>query len=271
MILKDFAAQAVTAAIEENLFGAFANSGRLPQAELHDDPDMMWFITGVPFPLLNGVFRARLAADGIDTKIEATLARFKSRQVPMIWWTGPATRPAGLGKHLEAQGLSHAEDLPGMAVDLRTLRDDLSMPAGLTIEPVGDMATLEHWLHAFTAGFELSDLVAKAFFDLFAVLGFGSDQPFRHYVGWLRGKPVAASSRFLGAGVVGIYNVATVPDARRKGIGAALTLAPLHEARTSGYRVGILHSTPIGVGVYRSLGFQEYCKVSLYALDDRAK
>ncbi len=31
-----------------------------------------------------------------------------------------------------------------------------------------------------------------------------------------------------------------------------------------GYRIGILHSLPMGFNVYRSLGFQEYCKFSTY-------
>jgi GNAT superfamily N-acetyltransferase len=55
-----------------------------------------------------------------------------------------------------------------------------------------------------------------------------------------------------------------VPDARGQGIGTALTLVPLREARAMGYRVGILASSPMGLGVYRGLGFQEYCKFGIY-------
>jgi GNAT superfamily N-acetyltransferase len=96
------------------------------------------------------------------------------------------------------------------------------------------------------------------------LLGMADAESIRIYLGWLDDKPVATSLLFLAAGVAGIYSVATIPEARRKGIGAWMTLQPLLEARAMGYQLGILQASRMGVKVYQSLGFKEYCKINSY-------
>ncbi|HLB46216.1 MAG TPA: GNAT family N-acetyltransferase [Anaerolineales bacterium] len=275
-VLKDFSTPSLVAAIKANLFEWYDYLGRSPQAERYDSPELKWVLTGISHPFLNNVLRTQWNPDHVDARIEETLAHFKSRNVTRFsWWTEPGTQPANLGERLLAHGLTYSKGGAGMAVDLLALNEDAAFPSGLTVEAVGDEAALEQWVHPAFIGFGGRDSFGggdadeKACFDLFAGLGF--DMPLRHYVGWLDGKPVAASQLFLGAGVAGIYWVATVPEARHQGIGGALTLAPLREARAMGYRIGILQASSMGEGVYRGLGFQEYCRVSNYVLAGKMK
>ena len=90
------------------------------------------------------------------------------------------------------------------------------------------------------------------------------DTRFTTYLVFLNGKPVGTSQLFISEGVAGIYNVTCLPDARGKGIGSAVTLAPLLKARQIGCQMGILQASKKGYNVYRRLGFQDFGKLSLY-------
>jgi ribosomal protein S18 acetylase RimI-like enzyme len=62
----------------------------------------------------------------------------------------------------------------------------------------------------------------------------------------------------------GIYHVATVPAAWRRGWGSALTLAVIRSARELGYRVGVLVLLSEGFGACCRLGFRECCHADAY-------
>jgi len=71
----------------------------------------------------------------------------------------------------------------------------------------------------------------------------------------LDGASVAASLAFDCDGDCGIYNVATVDHARRRGLGSAVTLLALHEARDRGCTTASLQATPMAERLYAALGF----------------
>ena len=256
-ILNDFSVRSLTTAIEANLLKYYQYIGLSDNVELSDNPELTRFFTGIPHPFMNGIFCKYLTS---FIKIEETLNLLKSRKVPFLWWIGSAAQSADLGTQLEAYGLVYDEDYACMAADLLALKEEFIPPAGLTIEPVSDKEILEHWVNSALIGFGLPKNSGNVCFDLFRSLGF--DMPLRNYLGFMDGKPVATSQLFLAAGVAGIYWVTTIPEARRQGLGMALTLAPLREARAMGYRIGVLHPSDMGRGVYRRLGFDDYGKLS---------
>ncbi len=76
--------------------------------------------------------------------------------------------------------------------------------------------------------------------------------------------PVATSQLFVGHGVAAVHLVVTLSELRCRGIGSAMTRHVLSEARTLGYRVGVLTASPFGIGSYRRIGFQDYCLFQHY-------
>jgi ribosomal protein S18 acetylase RimI-like enzyme len=67
---------------------------------------------------------------------------------------------------------------------------------------------------------------------------------------------VATSGVFLAGGLASIINVTTVSEARRRGIGTAMTLAALRCGFDKGYRVAVLGTTEMGRRIYERMGFR---------------
>jgi ribosomal protein S18 acetylase RimI-like enzyme len=266
-VLNEFSPPALVDAIEANLFGFLPLWRQWPAAEIHDGPDLLWSLTGFPIPLFNSVMRANLAPGDMEGAIAGVIARGRSRGVPLLWWTGPSSIPVDLGERLVAAGFTHVEDAPGMAADLQDLPGGFQPVPGLVVEQVTDVDALRDWCTAMCAGYEMPAEFGETYYDCLINLSLDPRAPLRHYLGRLDGEPVATASMLLDAGVAGIYDVSTAPAARRKGIGAALTMRPLQDAVAAGYRVGILHSSTDGLSLYRRLGFREYCAISQYVWD----
>jgi ribosomal protein S18 acetylase RimI-like enzyme len=262
-ILKDLSTAALITAIKNNLFEFFCEFQRWQRADFYKTPLLVRWQTPVFHPWFNAVHSLQPPPDNAATIIQETQAYFRARHVPGItWWFAPHLHSAGWGNQLQRHGFTYDNNTPGMAMALAQLPETVPAPAGLVIQPVEDKATLKHWTRVFTEGFEFPEDWEPDLQDMMASLCL--DPPVYNYLGLLDGKPVATSTLFLGAGVAGIYNVATLPPARGRGIGAALTLAPLLRARQMGYQAGILQSSAAGFGVYQRLGFQKLCTMEHY-------
>lgn len=263
-ILDDLSPSPLLNAMEANIHEAWIRLGRGLGAMVHNDPELLWFHSGLPFHLANGIVKAHFPSDTIEETLAERLKQLTAHHLPMAWLIGPSTHPTDLGSHLQQHGWMLDDTAPGMALDLCSLDEHLSLPSQLTIKRVSDEEMLKTWLRVMTVGSELPEEGLALLLDVVTKRGFKDDTTVHYYLGLLGNKPVASSLLYLGAGVAGIYNVATLPEARHQGIGTALTLAPLLAARAQGYRIGTLQATPMGLNLYHRLGFRKYCTFHAY-------
>jgi len=255
--------QHVARTIDECKAALYTNFGRLSGAILYEADDIRWFATAVPDPLFNGVIYAHFKPSTLDKQIESALHHFKQHSIPMLWHIGPATQPSDLGPALIAHGLTHVEDEPGMAVDLLAAHEPWSAPAELTFEPVTDIGLLQQWVGVWA--FPLSAQDQASYVETYGRLGLGPHKPLQHFLGHLNGVPVATVSLFYHGRVAAIEHVVTLPEARRQGIGRTITSMAMTLARNNGCTLGVLSASPMGINIYRRLGFQPYCMLGTYA------
>jgi hypothetical protein len=85
--------------------------------------------------------------------------------------------------------------------------------------------------------------------------------PLHFYVGYLGEEPVTCAASLIGEEEVGIYMVATMPHARGKGYGGAITAATVASAPNL---PAVLQASDDGQPVYRRLGFQTVTPFTLW-------
>jgi ribosomal protein S18 acetylase RimI-like enzyme len=192
------------------------------------------------------------------------MAYFQAVRRPFSWWVGPADAPADLGAVLEDAGLARAEGELAMAAGLAALPAADAPPRGLTVRRVRTRTELADFARVAAANWSPPDVDVLRFYDAAAPALLGDGAPLHLYVGYVGGVAVAVSELAEGGGGVGLYNVATLEAHRRRGLGTALTVRPLLDARARGHHTAVLQAAPDGVGVYTRLGFRAFGEVAEY-------
>jgi GNAT superfamily N-acetyltransferase len=263
-MVEDLSSGALLAALDANMVAFWSAYGRADGGVLHATPEVVWYYSGIPLPMFNGVLHASLAPEGVAEVARSLQALIDERRTPALWWIGPQSRPDQLRRLLAQQGLRPAGEVPGMAMDLALLGDAPETIDGFTMQRVDGPEARVVWAQTAGAGTEFPDAATDAMARLEAGLTDSHYLAQHRYVGYLDGTPVATSALVLEAGVAGIYAVATLAEVRGKGMGTAMTAMPLREARRLGYRVGILQASAMGYPIYRKMGFKDVCKYDLY-------
>jgi len=258
-LLTSVSSQALLPAMDANLAAFWAAYGRAKGSAMKQTPDVLWFYTGVMHPLFNGVHAASLGAADCKPIVEVLQAHIDARGAPAMWWIGPRSKPDALEPMLVQHGLEPLGEIPGMALDLDSIAGDPAAIADLTVERVTNAKQQALWARIAAIGTGFSDDAIGALEELEAVLDDDGYRRQLRYLGYLNGKPVASSALVLEAGVAGIYAVATIPEARNRGIGRFMTELPLRDARRMGYRVGILQASSMGYPIYKKMGFRDVC------------
>ena len=250
---------------EENFWEFSLVLARLGGGEVYDGGDVKWTCTAGP--LFNRIFAARFDEDKANERIGELVGEFLSRGADALWITGPSTRPVDLGGRLEHCGFDHSADWAAMDVDLAAVEGSLEEPEGCRVVEVCDERTLADWADAMCAGFDRYADSRDATYQHFLRTGVGGELPLCHYLAYSDGLPSAACTVFLGSRTAGVYFVATIPSARRRGLASLVTRRGLEECRQRGYANAVLQASRMGEPLYRKMGFRRRAGMGLYSLN----
>lgn len=212
-------------------------------------------VTPFPFASFNRVMTVRLLEDEVEEAIDTAMAAHHAAGVPGSWWLDPDATPVGIARALERRGYKRGPSAPAMAMELSDL-PNIEPPVGVELSFVRGRERMRAAQLVVALGFGRPPAIAEQMAEIIAPLGEEPDSPIRVVVATLDGVPVASATAITAGDVCGVFTVATLPEARGKGLGRATTLAVLHDARKLGARVGVLHASKLGFGVYVRMGFR---------------
>ena len=236
----------------------------LPGAAAYDDGTLGWLDSGLPDSTFNFVYRSPGSPVEFAAATQRVVEHFGRRGLPFHWSLGVRADPAGAAGILQQRGLRLDEAEPAMLLDLAAPRVDEAPAAvpGLQFHPVADEDALLTWTRIWGCG--APDEVVERWYQVYSTLPYGPDRALRMFIGTLASEPVATVYVHIVADAATVHYVVTLPEYRRRGIGAAMTDLALREAHAAGCRIAVLTASDFGIGVYRRLGFRDAGLVSNY-------
>lgn len=205
-------------------------------------------VSGVALPTLNGVWSEQ--ADPDPRTVAALLDEVAATGLPHCLQVRADASPA-LAQLAERRGMERDEDVPLMVLEGPAALERAQEVDALAIR---QLAPAEARLHAsaIADGFGAPE---EPFVQLMtsAVLALPG---VRCYLGEVDGQPVTTGLGVRLGDFVGIFNIATPPEHRGHGYGAAVTARAVADGLADRAAWSWLQSSPAGYPVYGRLGFR---------------
>jgi GNAT superfamily N-acetyltransferase len=228
-------------------------AGHAAGGQVRDGGEIFAFVTGHPVSLFNGCIVTGPSTPG---RLEGELAWVRDRGAPFRAWIAEELDaelghvPLGFG--LERDPVAY----PGMV--LHPIPEQPEPPPGVGISEI-ELRTLDEFRAVAVAlGFP-PDLAERVFTRSLA-----ADPDVRLFVGAFEGRPVGTSIAIRTGDVSGVYNVATVAEARRRGVGGALTWAAIAAGGEWGCETIVLQSSEMARSLYGAMGFRTVVQYATY-------
>jgi GNAT superfamily N-acetyltransferase len=237
----------------ENLIAALSAAAANAEGSLVGlDRGIAMFSAPLPIRLFNQVL---VAGDDADPKaLDWAVAAMRHRQATFVvnLRDGMDDRWVPM-----VQRLGLVEDgpepwMPGMAAHPLPAPGSAPVPDGHEIRRATDLDGIRDHVTAASAGFE----TPPEWFEAIVSPAVLTDPSLELYVGYTDGVPVTAGAGYRTGDTIGIYNVATVENARRRGYGAAMTMRIVDDGLGAGCDTAVLQSSDMGYSVYERLGFR---------------
>lgn len=234
-------------AADENFLASFRTLVKhSPSGEVRTLGGAFAFTTGLPIGLFNGCVVVRPASMG---DLDSAIRWLAGTKLPFRVWIREELLPP-LSTLPPRHGLIEEDRrYPGMV--LAPIPEAPDPPPGITVRAVVDERDLDDHRSVLIAGGADASVVRRLL-----PASLLTDPDVALATAFLDERPVGHALAIRSGDVSGVYNVATLASARRRGVGTAATWAALAAGRRWGCRMAVLQSSEMGQAVYEAIGFR---------------
>jgi ribosomal protein S18 acetylase RimI-like enzyme len=237
----------------------------LPPTRIEEHTDLLLAAAGTRFPAGPWNCMMPLATGPSDPQAALAIAQaFFAREQRGFCVYARSHRDASLVELCLGQGCPRISDSPGMVLTQPLASTTLA--PGISVRNVHNDDDAQAFVQVMATAYESLQLPAAITYKLLS-------QPAR----WLsahcqafvvcEGERAQAGALLLFShGIAGVYWVATVPDARRRGHAETVMRAVSNRAFECGARAVILQASSFGEPLYRRLGYREFTRYASYLM-----
>ncbi len=231
----------------------------VPGAEVLEMDGLLLAFANVPDAPVNATLVISEPPDP-EAALAAAERAFRERDRPFGLDVAVGRHPS-MDRAIREAGLTLLFSWPAMVVRVADI-PETAIPHGIRVEPVTDERGASAIAHVEQEGFGSDREIAERFY---AAASMPSTKG-RSFVAWDGDEPVGMAAAYVHDSAVGIFGVAVVPAARRRGIATALSAIA---ARAFPADLAWLHTNDDAArAAYERLGFRDVAEWEVWVRGD---
>jgi ribosomal protein S18 acetylase RimI-like enzyme len=183
---------------------------------------------------------------------------YRSKDFDFCIWLNSENLNSKVKTYLNDLSVSKQNEEVGMVLDLSQY-EAIHSDRHNDIVLVQDVKTLNDYANVIAANWSPPDRNINSYYEKTTNSYLENSKGVMLFVYYDGQQPLATVELFPSDdSTIGIYGLATLEDARGKGIGSALMTKCLNISKTLGYKNVVLQASEAGIGIYKKLGFESF-------------
>jgi predicted transcriptional regulator YdeE/GNAT superfamily N-acetyltransferase len=229
----------------------------LTAADFRETDRNCLYAWGMDYVCGNGIMEKDGERVPTEEEIDEAIKYFSSKNLPFMWWSS--------AKILETKGFQFGGILTGIALDIsQGVPSKPVISSDLKIKIVRSESELKSFTNLAANAFAMEPKATEQWLELNDSVMKKGEQI--HFMAYLKGIAVGTATLSVAPSSGGIWNLATLPEHRKHGIGGALVHAALVEAKKRNHDqvMAILMPKGMAWGLFTKMDFKAVCEFPFY-------